>query len=49
VRLTVGAMVLAAQGKLELGEIASRLKSGRSGGPRFVAPAAGLYLVKVWY
>jgi tRNA pseudouridine38-40 synthase len=49
VRLMVGAMVLAAQGKAEVEEIASRLKSGHAKGPRFVAPAEGLYLVKVWY
>ena len=49
VRLVVGAMVRVALGKLELAEIGARLESGRAEGSRFVAPAEGLYLVKIWY
>ena len=48
-RLMVGAMTRVATGKMDLAEIEKRLKSGRTGGPRFVAPAEGLYLVKIWY
>lgn len=49
VRLMVGAMTRVALGKMELSEITRRLKTGRALGARFVAPAEGLYLVKVWY
>ena len=49
VRLMVGAMAHVALGKMEAAEIAARLKSRRADGPRFVAPAEGLYLVRVWY
>ena len=49
VRLMVGAMTRVALGKMELSEIEARLKSGRAGGLRFVAPAEGLYLAKIWY
>lgn len=49
VRLMVGAMTRVALNKMKADEIASRLKSGRADGSRFVAPAEGLYLVKVWY
>jgi tRNA pseudouridine38-40 synthase len=49
VRLMVGSMARIALGKMELGEIASRLRSPRAHGSRFVAPAEGLYLVKIWY
>lgn len=49
VRLMIGAMVRSALGKLEPSEIAARLKSARPDGSRFVAPAEGLYLLKVWY
>lgn len=49
VRLMVGAMTRVAFGKMELSEITVRLKSGRAGGSRFVVPAEGLYLVKIWY
>ena len=48
-RLMVGAMARVALGKMELSEIDDRLRSGRTGGMRFVAPAEGLYLIKVWY
>ena len=49
VRLMVGAMTHVALGKMDLGEIAARLKSGHADGSRFVAPAEGLYLVEIWY
>jgi len=49
VRLMVGAMTRVALGKIDVSEIASRLKSGQPEGSRFVAPAEGLYLVKIWY
>ena len=49
VRLMVGAMTRVALNKMKADEITARLKSGRADGLRFVAPAEGLYLVKVWY
>jgi tRNA pseudouridine38-40 synthase len=49
VRLMVGAMTQVALNKMNVDEIVARLKSGRSDGSRFVAPAKGLYLVKIWY
>jgi tRNA pseudouridine38-40 synthase len=49
VRLMVGAMVRVALHKTDLGKIAAQLKSGRADGSRYVAPAGGLYLVKIWY
>jgi len=49
VRLMVGAMARVALNKMKIDEISVRLKSGRADGSRFVAPAEGLYLVKVWY
>lgn len=49
VRLMVGTMTRVALHKMDLGEISARLKSGRTEGSRFVAPAKGLYLVKIWY
>lgn len=49
VRLMVGAMIRVALGKTDIEEIDSRLKSARAEGVRFVAPAEGLYLVRVWY
>jgi len=49
VRLMVGALVKCALGKMHIGEIASRLHSGKVGSGRFVAPAEGLYLVRVRY
>jgi tRNA pseudouridine38-40 synthase len=49
VRLIVGAMTHVALGKMHLSEIVARLKSGQADGSRFVAPAEGLYLVKIWY
>jgi tRNA pseudouridine38-40 synthase len=49
VRLIVGAMIRVALRKMELNEIAARLRTGRADGSRLVAPAEGLYLVKIWY
>jgi tRNA pseudouridine38-40 synthase len=49
VRLMVGAITRVALSKAEMEEIVSRLKNARAEGLRFVAPAEGLYLVKVWY
>jgi hypothetical protein len=42
-------MTRAAQNKMKLNEIIAQLRSGRVDGPRFVAPAEGLYLVRIWY
>jgi tRNA pseudouridine38-40 synthase len=49
VRLMTGALVKCALGKVHIEEIASRLHSGKVGSNRFVAPAEGLYLVRVRY
>ena len=49
VRLMVGAMAEVATGKMSGSQIAKNLGSGRPQGPRFSAPAEGLYLMKVWY
>ena len=49
VRLIVGAMTRAALDKIELSDIADRLRFPRLTGFHFVAPAEGLYLVKIWY
>jgi tRNA pseudouridine38-40 synthase len=49
VRLMVGALVKCALGKMKIEEIPSRLHSGKLGSARFVAPAEGLYLVRVRY
>ncbi len=49
VRLMVGAMAQVALGRIKLEEIASRLQSGELTTARHLAPAQGLYLVKVWY
>jgi tRNA pseudouridine38-40 synthase len=49
VRLMVGTMVRVALRKTDLSEIDIRLKNARLGAARFTAPAAGLYLLKVWY
>jgi tRNA U38,U39,U40 pseudouridine synthase TruA len=45
----VGALVKCALGKMHIEEITSRLHSGKVGSGRFVAPAEGLYLVRVHY
>jgi tRNA pseudouridine38-40 synthase len=49
VRLMVGSMAQYAQARLKLDEIRARLVSGRSAGPRPLAPAEGLFLVRVKY
>jgi tRNA pseudouridine38-40 synthase len=49
VRLMVGALVKCALGKMHIEEIPSRLHSGKVSSGRFVAPAEGLYLVRVRY
>ena len=49
VRLMVGALVKCALGKMRIEEITSRLNSGKVASGRFVAPAEGLFLVRVRY
>jgi tRNA pseudouridine38-40 synthase len=49
VRLMVGAIAQCALGKISLDEIRNGLVSPRGGGQRFVAPAEGLFLVRVRY
>jgi tRNA pseudouridine38-40 synthase len=49
VRMIVGAAVLCSQGKLPPGEIAGRLQGEKSTTARLVAPAHGLFLIKVRY
>jgi tRNA pseudouridine38-40 synthase len=49
VRLMVGTLVKCALGKMHIEDITSRLHSGKVGSDRFVAPAEGLYLVRVRY
>jgi tRNA U38,U39,U40 pseudouridine synthase TruA len=49
VRLMVGALLKCALGNIHVEEIPSRLRSGKIGSARFVAPAEGLYLVRVRY
>jgi tRNA pseudouridine38-40 synthase len=49
VRLMVGSIVLCAAGKLTLEEVKMQLASGRAVGSRLVAPAEGLFLVRVRY
>ena len=49
VRLMVGAMTRVALHKMDLSEISARLKSGEADSARLVAPAEGLYLVRIWY
>jgi tRNA pseudouridine38-40 synthase len=49
VRLMVGALVQSASGKQSVSEIADQLASGRACSRRFVAPAAGLFLVRIRY
>ncbi len=48
-RLMVGTMVRVGLGQTDQCEVVSQLKLGRAGASRFVAPAGGLYLVRVWY
>ena len=47
--MMVGAAVLCGQGKLQLAEIAKRLGGEKSKTARLVAPAHGLFLIKVRY
>jgi tRNA pseudouridine38-40 synthase len=49
VRLIVGSLMKCALGKMRTEDVAARLASGRVGSARFVAPAEGLYLVRVHY
>jgi tRNA pseudouridine38-40 synthase len=49
VRLMVGALVKCALGKINVEDITVRLKSGEPSTARFVAPAEGLFLVRVRY
>ena len=49
VRLMVGALAKCALGKMHIEEITLRLQSGKIGSARCVAPAEGLYLVRVRY
>jgi tRNA pseudouridine38-40 synthase len=49
VRLMVGALVKCAFGKMHTEDITSRLDSGKVGSDRLLAPADGLYLVRVQY
>jgi tRNA pseudouridine38-40 synthase len=49
VRLIIGAMVQVGLDKADLAEIDAALESGRPNKGRLVAPAEGLYLVRVWY
>jgi len=49
VRLIMGALVKCALGKESISEIPSRLRSAKIGSARLVAPAEGLYLVRVRY
>ena len=49
VRMMVGASVLCAQDELTIGDLTKRLAGGKSHGPRLVAPAHGLFLIRVRY
>jgi len=49
VRLIVGSLVKCALGKMRIEDITARLESGQVGLARFVAPAEGLFLVRVRY
>jgi tRNA pseudouridine38-40 synthase len=49
VRLIVGAVVKCALGKMRIEDLSARLKSGPVAKARFVAPAQGLFLVRVRY
>jgi tRNA pseudouridine38-40 synthase len=49
VRMMVGAMVRVGLGQTDQSKMVSRLDSGRPDAARLVAPAGGLYLVRVWY
>jgi tRNA pseudouridine38-40 synthase len=49
VRLMIGCVMRCALGKLAIDEIKTQVTSGRPAAGRFVAPAQGLYLVRVRY
>jgi tRNA pseudouridine38-40 synthase len=49
VRLIVGSLVKCALGKLPVEDLTDRLASGQVDSARFVAPAEGLFLVRVRY
>lgn len=49
VRMMAGAIVLCGQGKLSVAAMTQRFQGTRSNGPRLVAPAAGLFLIRVRY
>lgn len=49
VRLMAGGIVQCGLGKTEVKEIARRLKSPLRNGPRYAAPAGGLFLMRVRY
>ena len=49
VRMMVGSLVQCGQGKLAAAELRERLKNQRPSAGRLVAPAAGLYLLRVRY
>jgi tRNA pseudouridine38-40 synthase len=49
VRLMVGATVLCGEGKLSVTDVAQRFGAATRTGPRLVAPACGLFLVRVRY
>ena len=49
VRLMVGATIEVTRGKISVADFDARLNSGTAQGERFVAPAEGLFLVRVWY
>jgi tRNA pseudouridine38-40 synthase len=49
VRLMVGSIVQCALGKMTIAELRNRLVSAQTTGARLVAPAGGLFLVRVRY
>jgi tRNA pseudouridine38-40 synthase len=49
VRMMVGSLVQCAQGKISLGQVGERLKSRQVDQARLVAPATGLFLIRVRY
>ncbi len=49
VRLMIGAIVRCGSGRLEVMEVRRRLRQGSASKHRLVAPAGGLYLVRVLY
>jgi tRNA U38,U39,U40 pseudouridine synthase TruA len=49
IRLIVGSLVKCALGKLRVEDLTNRLASAQTGTARLVAPADGLFLVRVRY